>query len=157
MNAGEKAALSQLARRLVERAKQATSDGNPSEDLKHDTNHFSESGLLLRLLEVEKRIDAIKNEWSKSLTALTSAIERLETRISRLDGEVEALHSKEDSLVTQIQQQRDELAKAAVAFIDLTGTKIEGVLEQVDTLLNRYDAGEQKQNPEKLNGVPQRA
>ncbi|TXN22688.1 hypothetical protein [Methylobacterium sp. WL9] len=135
LNPTEKTSLSQLARRLVERSTRATADGVKSRETTEGTDHFSEDGRLLRLLELEKRMETIGRDWSKTLNAVLTTVERLESRVARLEGEVQGLQDRDEGLDRSAQQHRDELDLSASAFAETAAARIEEALERVDALL----------------------
>ena len=135
----EKVALSQLVRRLVESGPKTTDNNAPQIKSIGVGDTFSNDGLLLRIIEIEKQVEALNHHRSKALNAILSTIERLENRIARLDGEITGLHEREEQRDLFVIQQKEDLNQSSVYLADNLFKQIEKALRDVKSLISNHD------------------
>lgn len=134
---GEKSALTDLARKAVDRGARALSTPAAPAAAPPVSDAFSEEGRLQRLLELEKRLDGVSRDWSTTLGTVMFAVERIESRLARLEGEVEGLHESDDRLDARVRQHAQDLTASAERFGEAAATRLEAVLDRVEALVAR--------------------
>jgi uncharacterized protein Yka (UPF0111/DUF47 family) len=142
LTSSEKASLSDLARKLVEKSERRAVEIAQSQGKVSEIDYFTKDGQLQRMIELEKKIDSMQSEWARNLNSIMFAVERLEARVSRIDGELEGLHEKEEKLEKSVELHKNNLIDSASAFAEEAARKLEEAIDKVDTFLSRPHTGE---------------
>lgn len=132
----EKTALTDLARKLVERSIRSQSEQNSEPSTTESPNDFSEEGRLRRILDLEKQIQKINQDWSKTLNTVLFTVERLEARVARLEGEIPNIYQKYETHETQVELHRQEMECSALSFTELASASLAKALSRVEALLS---------------------
>ncbi|WP_331298614.1 hypothetical protein [Methylobacterium oryzae] len=138
MNASEKDALSEFARRLMERTTEIGPSAGPSSKSENHKDAFSQEGQLALILEIEKRQETMSRNLTSTLSAAISALSRLESMIARIDGEIKDIQEQEEERNRSLQREQEDLKLSASTFVQLTAQKLDSVIGQVDELLKNH-------------------
>lgn len=144
----EKSELTSLARGIIERAKKTNREeaGGTNQDTK---GPFDIQTIFNRLTDLEKRFENVKQQLEKTVDTTLHTLERLETCVYRLDGEIVGLkndNQKLNGLVHRgIEAEKLELFGAAEQFSDIITSRMNELIERIEAIVDKRHAGFDKE------------